>query len=358
MRTRLREARTVVVKIGTSSLLDERGLLDLPVVTRHLRDLVALERRGVRAILVSSGAIGVGRVKLGYDARPTTMPELQATAAVGQSLLMNTYNTLLAQEGWMVGQLLVTHDDFRDRRRYLNLRNTLAALHGKPVLPVFNENDSVSVDEIRFGDNDALAALVAGLVGADATVLFTDVEGFQLDGRRLDEVSELTPAMHEAAGPGSGSGGMKSKLGAVAAITRAGGAAVIAHGKRHGITEILNGERIGTMFAPRGTLDPRSRWLHALKDEGRVHVDAGTVSALREGGRSLLPVGVVSCEGDFDAGAAVLVLGPGGAVAKGLANYAASDLRRILGRRSGEIEAILGSHEFDEVIHRDNLVVL
>jgi glutamate 5-kinase len=151
---------------------------------------------------------------------------------------------------------------------------------------------------------------------------------------------------------------MTSKLEAVAAVTRAGGAAVIAHGKQHGIAAILDGEPIGTVFAPRGSLDPHARWLHALKDEGRVHVDAGAVEALREGGGSLLPAGVVACEGTFDAGAAVLVLGPGGAVAKGLVNYGAADLRRILGRRSGEIAGILGAREFDEVIHRDNLVVL
>ena len=358
MRERLRDARTVVVKIGTSSLLDKGGRLDLPVVARHLRDLVALNRRGVRGILVTSGAIAVGRVRLGYAERPASMPELQATAAVGQSLLMNHYNALLAEEDWTVAQLLLTHEDFQDRRRYLNLRNTLAALQGKPVLPVINENDTVSVDEIRFGDNDALAALVAGLVGADLTVLFTDVDGFYLDGRRLDDVGDITPAMETAAGPGRGSGGMISKLRAARAITRAGGAAVIAHGKHHGVDDILRGEPIGTLFVPRGALDPRGRWLHALKEEGRLHVDAGSVTALRESGRSLLPVGVLACDGGFDAGATVLVVGPGGAVAKGLTNYSSADLRRILGRRTGEIESILGAKEFDEVIHRDNLVLL
>jgi glutamate 5-kinase len=358
MRAPLRDARTVVVKIGTSSLLDERGLLDLPVVSRHLRDLVALDRAGVRPILVSSGAIGAGRARLGYAERPATIPELQATAAVGQSLLMNVYNSLLSQEGWVVAQLLLTHEDFQDRRRYLNLRNTLAALHGRPVLPVINENDTVSVDEIRFGDNDTLAALVAGLVGADLTVLFTDVDGFHLGGRKLDEVAEITPEIEAAAGPGGGAGGMASKLRAASAITRAGGAVVIAHGKRHGVAEILRGDPVGTLFAPRGALDPRSRWLQGLKEEGRVTVDGGSVTALRENGRSLLPVGVVACDGEFEAGAAVVVAGPDGPVAKGLVNFRAADLRRILGRRSGEIVAILGVREFDEVIHRDNLVLL
>ena len=166
MRRELPAARRVVVKIGTSSLLDARGLLDLPVVERHLRDLVSLHRAGVRPVLVTSGAIGVGRVRLGYAKRPTTIPELQACAAVGQTLLMAAYDRLLAQEGYAVAQLLLTHEDFRDRRRYLNIHNLLAALEGKAVLPVVNENDTVSVDEIRFGDNDTLTALVAGLVDA------------------------------------------------------------------------------------------------------------------------------------------------------------------------------------------------
>jgi glutamate 5-kinase len=225
------------------------------------------------------------------------------------------------------------------------------------VLPVINENDTVSVDEIRFGDNDALAALVAGLVGADVTVLCTDVDGFYLDGRCLDEVGEITPAMEAAARPGPGSGGMVSKLRAAATITRAGGFAVIAHGKRHAVPDILRGEPLGTVFAPRGSLDPRGRWLQALKESGRLAVDAGSANALREHGSSLLPVGIRSCEGEFEAGDAVLVIGPGGPVAKGIVNYSASDLRRILGRKSGEIAGILGSKEFDEVIHRDNMVL-
>ena len=358
MRARLRDTRTVVVKIGTSSLLDERGDLDRPVIKRHLKDFVALDRAGVRVILVSSGAIGAGRVRLGYTERPTTIPELQATAAVGQSLLMNSYNSLLDPEGYVAAQLLLTHEDFQDRRRYLNLRNTLAALHGRPVLPVINENDTVSVDEIRFGDNDALAALVAGLVGADLTVLLTDVDGFQLGGQRLGEVAEITPEIEAAARPGLGSGGMASKLKAVTAITRAGGFALIAHGKHHRVPDLLRGEPLGTLFAPRGELGPRGRWLQALKEEGRLTVDAGSVRALRENGRSLLPVGILSCAGEFEAGDAVLVLGPDGPLAKGVVNYRAVDLRRILGRRTGEIAAILGAKEFDEAIHRDNLVLL
>lgn len=354
----LRSVCRIIVKIGTSSLLDDRGLLDLPVISALLRDLVALHRAGARPVLVSSGAIGVGRARLGYDRRPTTIPELQATAAVGQSLLMNVYNTLLAQEGYVVAQLLLTHEDFRDRRRYLNMRNTLAALHGRAVLPVVNENDTVSVDEIRFGDNDVLAALMAGLVDAELAVLLSDVDGFYFNGGRLDVVREVTPEMEAAAGPGSGSGGMTSKLRAASMIARAGGHAVIAHGKRDSISSILRGDPVGTLFVARGDLDSRERWVHSVSHAGSLAVDEGGEKALRHGGRSLLPVGIVGCEGEFEAGDVVLVVGPGGPVAKGLVNYCAADVRRIRGRKTTEIAEVLGTKEFDEVIHRDNLVLL
>jgi glutamate 5-kinase len=358
MREALGNIRSLVLKIGTTSLLDEKGALDVATILRHLRDLVALHRAGARPVLVSSGAIGAGCTAMGLRARPTTIPELQAAAAVGQTVLMNTYNSLLAQEGYVAAQLLLTHEDFRDRRRYLNMRNTLAALHDRPVLPVINENDTVSIEEIRFGDNDVLAALVAGLVDAELTVLLSDVDGFYLDGRRLERVDEITEAMEAAAGPGSGRGGMTSKLNAARMITRAGGHVVIAHGKRDGLAAILRGEPVGTFFAARGTLDSRARWVHGLTESGLLRVDAGGEEALRRNGKSLLAVGIVACEGDFEPGDVVRVEGPGGPVAKGLVNYGARDLRRILGKKTGQIAAILGAKEFDEVIHRDNLVLL
>jgi glutamate 5-kinase len=358
MREALRNARQVVVKMGTSTLLDSRGLLDLPVVSRHLRDLAGLHRGGVRTVLVTSGAIGVGRARLGYDRRPTTIPELQATAAVGQALLMHAYDGLLAQEGFTVAQLLLTHDDFRDRRRYLNVRNLLAALEDKAAIPVVNENDTVSVDEIRLGDNDTLAALVAGLVGAQVTVLFTDVDGFQVAGRVVSEVVEVTPEMESAAGPGGGTGGMVTKLRAARTVTRGGGHLVLANGKTVSLAAILAGEPVGTHFVARPGLPSRGRWMQGLSEVGRLTVDAGGARALQQGGRSLLAVGVTACAGEFEAGDVVGVDGPAGPVAKGLCNYPARDLRKILGRRSSEIESILGTKEFDEVIHRDNLVLL
>ncbi len=346
------------MKLGTSTLLDAAGMLDLPVVARHLRELVAVHRSGVRPVLVTSGAIGVGRAKLGYDRRPTTIPELQATAAVGQALLMHAYDTLLAQEGFTVAQLLLTHEDFRDRRRYLNVRNLLAALEGKPVIPVVNENDTVAVDEIRFGDNDTLAALVAGLVGAEVTVLFTDVEGFFVGGQIVREIVEVTPEMEAAAGPGTGTGGMVTKLRAARTVTRDGGHLVLANGKTQSLAAILAGDEIGTHFVARPGLPSRARWMHGLTEAGRLTVDGGGARALRDDGRSLLAVGVTACDGEFDAGDVVLVVGPSGPVAKGLSNYPADSIRRVMGRRSSEIAAILGTKEFDEVIHRDNLVLL
>ena len=358
-RSSLKDAASVVVKIGTSSLLDERGMLDLPVIARHLRDL-SLNRTGVRTVLVSSGSVGAGSVWLGHSRRPVTIPELQGAAAVGQSILMNAYNTLLAQERYAVAQLLVTHEDFNNRERYLNIRNTLAALHDQPVLPVFNENDTVATDEIRFGDNDTLAALVAGLIDADVTVLFSNVDGFLMNGDVLDEVRTISAEIEAAAGPGTGAGtgGMVTKLRAARSITRAGGSVVIANGKTHTLRSILDGEAIGTLFTPRGDLDSRSRWVHALAETGTLVVDAGGAEALRNRGTSLLPVGVTSCRGSFEAGDAVVVIGPDGPVAKGLVNYRADDVRRILGKKTSEIAATLGQKEFDEIIHRDNLVLL
>jgi glutamate 5-kinase len=360
MRNALRDARSVVVKIGTWSLLDERGKLDLPVIARHLKDLVALNRRGIRAVLVSSGAVGAGCVWLHQKKRPATIPELQGAAAVGQSILMNAYNDLLAQEDYAVAQLLLTHVDFKSRERYLNIRNTLAALHDKPVLPVFNENDTVATDEIRFGDNDTLAALVAGLMDADVTVLFSNVDGFLMNGNVVDEVHAITPELVAAAGPGTGTGtgGMVTKLRAAQHVTRAGGFAVIANGKTHTLDSILNGESVGTLFAPSGTLGSRARWVHALVESGTLAVDAGGEKAIRERGTSLLPVGVTACEGAFEAGDVVIVVGPDGPLAKGLVNYRAEDVRRILGKKTSEIAAVLGRKEFDELIHRDNLVLL
>lgn len=359
----LRKARRVVVKAGTSTLLDEDQRLDLNAIRRLLEEMVRLKEQGRSIIFVSSGAIGTGLGPLGLRRRPDAMPELQVAAAVGQSLLMQAYNGFLLPLGYVVGQLLLTHEDFQDRRRYLNMRNMLVVMERLRVLPVINENDSVSVDEIRFGDNDTLAGLVANAVDADVTVLLSDVEGFYLDGRSLEEVREVTPEIEAAAGgtTGLGSGGMVTKLNAARIVTSAGGSLLLAHGKRHSLLSLLDGGPGGTLFWPRSSrMDHRRRWIaHTLKEAGVVMVDAGGAEALQRRGGSLLAVGVTACEGEFEAGDAVLIRGPSGSViAKGLVNYSAGDLRRIMGRRTEEIEEVLGYRPADEIVHRDNMVLL
>ncbi len=362
-RESLAKARVLVVKAGTRTLLDDRQKPDRALLERLLGELVALKEEGRNVIFVSSGAIGTGLAPLGLSKRPAALPDLQAAAAVGQSLLMQVYNGLLAPLGYAVAQLLLTHEDFQDRRRYLNVRNVLKVLGGRKVLPVINENDTVGVDEIRFGDNDILAGLVANAVDAEVTVLLSDVEGFLIGGVLQEEVREVTPEVEAAAGgtAGLGSGGMASKVRAAKAVTAAGGCLLLSSGKKHGLRDILEGRAPGTLFRPLGTrLDHRKRWIaHGLKAAGTVTVDEGGAAAVRKNGRSLLAVGVTACEGDFDVGEAVLVRDASGApVAKGLVNYPSGDLRRILGRRTDEIEGILGYRSFDEIIHRDNLVLL
>jgi glutamate 5-kinase len=362
-RESLSRARVIVVKAGTRTLLDEQQRPDRAVLERLLAEMASLKDEGKNVIFVSSGAIGTGLAPLGLSKRPEALPDLQAAAAVGQSLLMQVYNGLLAPRGYAVAQLLLTHEDFRDRRRYLNVRSVLKVLEGKKALPVINENDTVGVDEIKFGDNDILAGLVANAVDAEVTVLLSDVEGFLQDGRLQEEIREVSPAVEAAAGgtSGLGSGGMASKVRTAKAVTAAGGCLLLAHGKRYGLRDILEGRSPGTLFRPTGSrLDHRKRWIaHGLKSAGALTVDAGGAAALRKNGRSLLAVGVTACDGEFDVGEAVEVRDASGAsIAKGLVNYSSAELRKILGRKTDEIEGILGYRSFDEIIHRDNLVLL
>ena len=356
-------ARRIVVKAGTRTLLDDAQRPDLPLIGRLLREMVSLKETGRSVIFVSSGAIGTGLAPLGLTKRPDSIPELQAAAAVGQALLMQVYNGVLAPFGYAAAQLLLTHEDFQDRRRYLNMRNLLATLDAKKILPVINENDTVGVEEIKFGDNDILAGLVSNAVDAEVTVLLSDVESFLMDGKPVDVIREVTPAVEAAAGgtTGLGSGGMISKLRCATTVTASGGCLLLSHGKKHTLTAVLDGRAPGTLFAAHGNrLDHHKRWIaHSLKSAGTLTVDAGGAEALRKSGRSLLPVGLTACEGEFDVGEAVLVCDPAGAsVAKGLVNYSAAELRRIMGKRAEEIEALLGYRNGDEAIHRDNLVLL
>jgi len=362
--------KTVVVKAGTSVLLDGTVTLDRPVIERLLNEMIDAREQGHQMIFVSSGAIGAGLAALGFSQRPVNIPDLQACAAVGQSLLMQAYNEILTRRGYVAAQLLLTYGDFQDRRRYLNLRNTLAALQDRRALPIINENDTVSIDEIKFGDNDTLGALVANVVDAHLTILLSDVDGLytanpRLDptARRIEVVEGVTPeieALADVSDSGLGAGGMTAKLRAAKTVTSIGGTLVIAGGKSASVAAILRGQIEGTVFNPSGDrLDQRKRWIaHTLKEMGALDVDTGAARALTDLGRSLLPVGVIGCEGSFAEGDPVVVNHQGQPIAKGLSNYSSEQIRRIMGKQSSEIAGLLGGKIFDEVVHRNNLVLL
>ncbi len=364
----------MVVKIGTAVLTDERGRFDALRFGRLCDELAeaAAERE---LVVVSSGAIALGLERLGLERRPGDLPGKQAAAAVGQGALMQRYAEAMGKRGLAVGQILLTHEDVADRQRYLNARQTLAALLAQRALPVINENDTVSVEEIQFGDNDALAGLVVGLCGAELLVLLSDVDGlYDRDPRDataaapaklVAEVAEVTPEIEALAGgsrSGLGTGGMIAKVRAARLAAESGAVTVVAPGRRDGsLAALLRGEPVGTVFgAPRLPLRARQRWIaHALKPKGRLLVDAGAREALLRRGGSLLPSGLRAVEGDFGRGAAVEIAGEDGRpFARGLAGYGASELSRLCGRKSGEIAGILGYKYLDEIVHRDDLILL
>jgi glutamate 5-kinase len=321
------------------------------------------ERRSV--VIVSSGAIALGRQRLALPKRPNEMALLQACASVGQSALMRAWEEAFAPHGAPVAQILLTHADLADRERYLNARNAIDALLEVGAVPVINENDSVSVDEIKFGDNDQLAAMVATLTGADLLVLLTDVEGL-LDASKVRvsivEDASAATAMVEAGASDVGTGGMSSKLEAARRATLRGIPSVIADARDPDVLRrVLAGEDVGTLFTPQGTrLASRKHWIaYTLRPRGTLIIDAGAAKALSSGGRSLLPAGIVGVRGDFSAGDAVTLVDPNGReVARGLARYATRDVAKLAGAPTKDIAEILGFHGGDEVVHRDDLVVL
>jgi glutamate 5-kinase len=361
------EVRRLVVKVGTSSLVDDEGGVSRRKLAKVVRDIAAVagERR---CVLVSSGAIAAGVGPLGMSRRPRDMPGLQAAAAVGQGRLMAEYARLFAARGLVSAQVLLTQEDFLRRRHFVNARNTFERLLDAGVVPVVNENDTVATAEIAFGDNDRLAALVAVLVGADVLALLSDVEGiYTRDPRRgrarlLSQVTD--PATIEASGPGSEAarGGMASKLEAAMIATAAGIGVVIAGAHRRDVlARVLAGDPVGTWMPPRGGRKrARKAWIaFASGVRGRVLVDAGAERAVREDGRSLLAAGVTGVEGSFVAGDPVEVAGPSGDVfARGIANYSSRELPRLAGRSSGELTSLPGGPYDREVIHRDELVVM
>jgi glutamate 5-kinase len=368
----MKEAKRFVVKVG-STLVTNRGAgLDASAIARWAGEISKLRQEGREIVLVSSGAIAEGMQRLGWTRRPNAMHELQAAAAVGQMGLVQVYESCFRQYGLHTAQVLLTHADLADRQRYLNARSTLLTLLALGIIPVINENDTVVTDEIRFGDNDTLAALVTNLVEADCLVILTDQEGLYTDDPRRNPQATLIrsaqagePSLEELAG-GTGStiakGGMLTKVLAAKRAARSGARTVIASGNEPDVlVRLAAGEAIGTLLSAQTTpLAARKQWLaDHLQVAGRLGLDAGAAKALRSGGKSLLPVGVKSVEGEFERGAVVACLSPERTeIARGLVNYSAQESRRIAGRASSEIEAILGYIDEPELIHRDNLVLL
>jgi len=362
-RAALASCRRVVVKIGSRLLAESPAGRPAAIADQ----VVELRKRGIEVVIVSSGAIALGVRALRLAARPHELPQLQAAAAVGQSRLMQQWEHAFAAHDAVIGQVLVTHDDLSDRGRFLSARLTLRALLDRQVVPIINENDTVATDEIKFGDNDQLSALVVNLVSADLLIILTDVEGVRdASGVRMpvvrDAEREAAPVAGASRADGVGSGGMASKVASARMVTRTGVPAVVGPGRMPTVlVDLLSGADVGTLFIPgHDVLSSRKHWIaYGSKPAGRLVVDAGAVRAVAELGKSLLPRGIAEVHGAFGLGDTVsVVTAEGREFARGLAAYAADDLKKIRGLHSGDIEATLGYKSLDEAIHRDDLVLL
>lgn len=360
-----------VVKIGSAMVTNDGRGLDMQAIETWVDQLAALHRQGKELLLVSSGAVAEGMRRLGWSKRPNALYELQAAAAVGQMGLVQTYESQFQRHGIRTAQVLLTHEDAADRKRYLNARSTLRTLLKLRVIPVINENDTVVFDEIRFGDNDTLGALVTNLVEAELYVILTDQQGMYdrnprqfLEASLLREVRAGDPKLEGMAGGAGvfGQGGMLTKVRAAARAAASGGFTLLAWGREPQVlSRIAQGEEIGTLFRPsQNPVAARKQWLAVqLQVRGRLHLDAGAVRVLRTSGSSLLPVGVTAVEGNFSRGELVACLGPDRAeVGRGLVNYNAVETAKIIGKPSELIASLLGYVDEPELIHRDNLVIL
>lgn len=367
----LQKCQRIVVKVGTSTLTYANGKLNLNRMERLVRELADLHNAGKEVILVSSGAIGVGAERMGIKAAPRTIPEKQALAAIGQGALLHMYEKLFAEYGNIVAQVLLTRDDFTERMRYLNATNALLAILAMQVIPIINENDTVVVEEIKFGDNDTLSALVAGITDADLLIILSDVDGLCDSDPRLNsaavlqnEVMEITAEMENSAGTkGSSfsSGGMATKLKAAGICMATGVPMVIANNNLENvIRKIVNGKDIGTLFVPREEkMQARKRWIaFGSVTHGKLTIDEGALTALVKRGKSLLPSGIIKVEEDFDRGDVVSVTTAEGCeIARGMVNYSSEEIKLIAGHKSADIGKILAVKDYDEVIHRNNLWV-
>ncbi|MBU3724412.1 MAG: glutamate 5-kinase [Burkholderiaceae bacterium] len=368
----LRSAQRWVVKVGSSLVTDDGKGIDPEAIAKWAAQIAALRAQAREVVLVSSGAIAEGMKRLGWLSRPHEIHELQAAAAVGQMGLAQAYESGFAKWHLKTAQILLTHDDIADRRRYLNARSTISTLLQYGVVPIINENDTVVTDEIKLGDNDTLAAMVTNLIEADVLVILTDQSGLFTADPRKDPAATLISfgkaadpsfeSMAGGAGSGIGKGGMATKVRAAQRAARSGAATVIASGREPDVlSRLAAAESIGTcLVAELAPIAARKQWLaDQLQTRGRLMLDAGAVKVLLEQGKSLLPIGVTGTEGEFERGDLVSCVSPvGQEIGRGLVNYGANDVRRIMRRPSNEIESILGFVEEPELIHRDNLILL
>ncbi len=371
MSRNLKTAQRWVIKIGSSLLTNNGQGLDLAAIEAWVTQILVLRRHGIELVLVSSGAVAAGMERLGWSTRPTSLHKLQAAASVGQAALIQAYEDFLRRGNVHGSQVLLTHEDLQDRQRYLNARSTLRILLEMGVVPIINENDAIASAEIRFGDNDTLAAMVANLLEADLLVILTDQAGlYDRDPRHdphaglLSEVQAGDPELLRMAGGAGtmlGSGGMITKVRAASRAAQSGAATLIAPGSADNILlRIWSGEEVGTYFRPGvAKLAARKRWLAGqLRPSGTLHLDAGAVRVLREKGSSLLPVGITASEGDFQRGDLVRCVDPEGhEVARGLVNFAQHEVLLRLGKGSKALCALFGDVDEFEIIHRDNLVL-
>lgn len=365
-----KSVKRIVIKVGSSTLSYSNGKLNINQMEKLVRQLADLRNSGKEVILVTSGAGVAGMGRLGLSCKPKTIPEKQATAAIGQGLLMHMYEKLFSEYGIVAAQVLLTREDMMDRKRFLNARNALNALLQLEAVPIVNENDTIAVEEIKFGDNDTLSALVACLVDADFLIMLSDIDGLYTGNPATNKKASLIPLVSDisdeieklAGGSGSslGTGGMTTKIQAAKVAMNSGFPMIIAHGKEEKVIQrILNGEQVGTLFLPNeNKLHSKKRWIaFGSNVQGKVFVDEGARNALAKEGKSLLPTGILDVEGDFDIGNTVSVCCGSCEIGRGIVNYPAKDVSMIKGKKTRDIQKVLGHKDFDEVIHRDNFVL-
>jgi glutamate 5-kinase len=369
--TILSNVKKVVIKIGSGVLTRKEGL-DLNIIDQLVDEIADLKKNGRHIVMVTSGAVASGRHRMGITRKLKNMPEKQAAAAIGQGRLMRVYSNAFGRHGINVAQMLLTMSDLTDRQRFINIRNTLSHLLEWGVVPVINENDTVSVEEIKFGDNDHLAAMMANIVGADLLINLTNTDGLydrnpktSKKAKLINLVRKITSEIEAAATAESdpvGTGGMKSKIMAAQKVTVCGIPYIIASGKRKGIfEEIFSGKETGTFFLPMtNCLNSKEHWIaFTLRARGKLVIDEGAKNAILNKGKSLLPSGIIGVEGEFTVGDPVACIdSEGNQIAKGLVNYSSDEIKKIQGLKTAKIEQVLGHKHYDEVIHRDSMAVM